>query len=375
MRQTYLKVPYNDLKRQNSQISEEVHDALARCIETSSFISGKSVEEFQQKLTKKFEVNYALGCANGTDALIAAFKAAGLSEKDEVIVPAVSSIATSETVSLLGATPIFCDINFDDGTIDTSLIEELINEKTVGIVPVHLHGHVCDMKEILLIAKKYNLWVIEDCAQAHLAEFDGQKVGTFGRSGTFSFFPGKNLGAMGDAGGIVCETEHDYIWMKKFINHGSIQKNEHDFEGTNSRMDEFQALVLSQKIELLEQWTKKRQDIAEQYIRLLMEIPEISLPKPNILSKPVWHIFAIKTKNRDELKSYLTDRGINTGIHYPVALPFLKPYLQKLKNSQFLKAKKFTSETLSLPLFPEITNVEFNHVVDVIHEFFNKQRS
>ena len=186
MRLNDLKVPYNDLLRQNSQISEAVHDALSECIETSSFIAGEAVEKFQQKLTKKFEVNYALGCANGTDALIAAFKAAGLSENDEVVVPAISWIATSETISLLGASPVFCDINFDDGTIDTSLIEELINEKTVGIVPVHLHGHVCNMKEILLIAKKFNLWVIEDCAQAHLAEFDGQKVGTL-EEGNFSF--------------------------------------------------------------------------------------------------------------------------------------------------------------------------------------------
>lgn len=366
-----MLVPYNDLSRQNINISEFAHLALESCITNSSFIAGKHVSDFEKDFARACASPYSVGCANGTDALLAALKCVGLKAGAEVIVPAVSWIATSEVVSLLGARPVFCDVNYSDGTINPELISVLINQNTVGIIPVHLHGHCCAMDKIMQIANENFLWVIEDCAQAHLARYNDKAVGTFDRFGTFSFFPGKNLGALGDAGGVICKSEADSIWLKKFINHGSIVKNEHDFEGVNSRLDEFQAIILSEKLKFLHDWTETRKRLAKSYYDHLSAVPGLTLPEPSPSSESVWHIFAVKTEKRDGLREYLTKRGIGTGIHYPLPLPLLRPYSQENVNKNFKTAIRFTENTLSLPLFPEMTIVELEFVVTSIKEYFN----
>ena len=366
-----MLVPYNDLSRQNINFSEFAHLALKSCITNSSFIAGKHVSDFEKDFARACASPFSVGCANGTDALLAALKCVGLKAGAEVIVPAVSWIATSEVVSLLGARPVFCDVNYSDGTINAELISELINPNTVGIIPVHLHGHCCEMDKIMRIADKNSLWVIEDCAQAHLSKYNEKPVGTFGRFGTFSFFPGKNLGAFGDAGGIICENKSDYIWLKKFVNHGSIVKNEHDFEGMNSRLDEFQAMVLGKKLKSLKVWTEKRRDLAASYCDQLSGIPGLTLPKPMPLSESVWHVFSIKVKKRDLFRANLEKCGIGTGIHYPLPLPFLAPYAKANLKQQFKSASSFTQNIISLPLFPEMTSDEFNYVVMSIKKYLN----
>ena len=366
-----MLVPYNDLSRQNNNFSEFAHLALKSCIANSSFIAGKHVSDFEKDFARACASPYSVGCANGTDALLAALKCVGLKAGAEVIVPAVSWIATSEVVSLLGARPVFCDVNYSDGTINAELISELINPNTVGIIPVHLHGHCCEMEKIMRIADKNSLWVIEDCAQAHLSKYNEKPVGTFGRLGTFSFFPGKNLGAFGDAGGIICENKSDYIWLKKFVNHGSIVKNEHDFEGMNSRLDEFQAMVLGEKLKSLKAWTEKRRDLAASYCDQLSGILGLILPKPMPLSESVWHVFSVKVEKRDLFRANLEKCGIGTGIHYPLPLPFLAPYAEANLKEQFESASSFTQNIISLPLFPEMTPDELNYVVMSIKKYLN----
>jgi len=256
--------------------------------------------------------------------------------------------------------------------IDLNCIEQKINEKTKAIIPVHLFGQAVDMTSLKKIAEKYNLFIIEDCAQAHYAEWDGKRVGSFGDAGTFSFFPGKNLGAYGDAGAIITNNDELAKKMKMFSNHGALIKHRHAIEGINSRLDGLQAAILTVKLKYIERWTKQRQNAAELYTERLALIDSLEIPKINNKSTHVFHLYVVRVEKREELQVFLKSKGIQTGIHYPNPLPFLDAY-KYLNHSQsdFPQSYEYKGKILSLPIYPEITIDQINYVCDSIKEFFN----
>ena len=365
-----MKVPFNDLYTQYVSLKPEIDAAIARTIENSSFVRGPEVEVFEENFAKLMGVEHCVSCANGTDAIYIALHALGLKPGDEVIVPAHSWISTSETVSQAGGTVVFCDTRNEDFTIDVEAIEEKITKNTVGIIPVHLYGHPAQMDEVLRIATKHGLWVIEDCAQAHLATFDGQKVGQFGNIATFSFYPGKNLGAMGDAGALVTSDAQLSRRAARFARHGGLIKGTHEIEGINSRMDGLQAAILNVKLPHLVSWTKKRQEVADSYLSQLAGIEDLILPQVDARADHVWHLFVIRTKQRDALMSYLAENGIQTIINYPVALPFLDAYAhQKNTIEDFPTAYRHQNDILSLPVFPDMTSKQINYTTSKLAAF------
>jgi dTDP-4-amino-4,6-dideoxygalactose transaminase len=273
------KVPFVDLHAQYITIKNEVDEAISKVISQSAFVRGPFVEKFEEEFSKLVGVDHCVSCANGTDALFIAMKALGVGPGDEVIAPAHSWISTTETISQAGGKVVFCDTDAKTFTIDPADIEAKITPKTVGIIPVHLYGQPADMDSIMRIAIKHKLWVLEDCAQAHLARYKGQYVGTFGDAATFSFYPGKNLGAMGDAGAILTKHRDIADRMTMFARHGGLRKGEHNIEGINSRLDGIQAAILSVKMTNLGSWTRARQSLASKYTELLGGISTLSLPE------------------------------------------------------------------------------------------------
>lgn len=292
---------------------------------------------------------------------------------DEVIAPAHSWISTTETITQAGGKVVFCDTKTDDYTIDPIDIRRKITSRTVGIIPVHLYGQPADMGEIMQIADEHNLWVLEDCAQAHMAKYKGQYVGTFGNVASFSFYPGKNLGAMGDAGALVTNDSELKNKMSKFARHGGLVKGEHEIEGVNSRMDGLQAAILSVKLKKLHQWTESRREIADLYTKMLSDINQITLPKKMPDREHVWHLYVIKTEERDNLRKYMGNANIETIVNYPVALPFLKAY-QRFNHipEDFPNAYKNQSRVLSLPIYPEIKRDAVKKISNIIAKFYNK---
>lgn len=366
-----MNVPFNDLYAQYLSLKPEIDDAIARTIQSSAFVRGPEVELFEENFAKLMGVDHCVSCANGTEALYIAMHALGVKPGDEVIVPAHSWISTSETVTQAGGKVVFCDTRDVDFTIDVDAIETKITDKTVGIIPVHLYGHPVQMEAVMRIAKTHNLWVIEDCAQAHLATFQGTKVGQFGDIATFSFYPGKNLGAMGDAGALVTSDAQFARRAARFARHGGLVKGSHEIEGINSRLDGLQAAILNVKLPHLRDWTQKRQEVADVYQRQLAGVGDLILPQVGEHASHVWHLFVIRTKQRDSLKTHLASKGIQTVINYPVALPFLDAYAhQDNAIEDFPVAHGHQSEILSLPLFPEISTEMQSFVIDEINQFY-----
>lgn len=363
-----MKVKFNDLKRHHKPFEKEIFDSFKRIMNDCSFIRGKDVFEFEENFADLNQAKYCISCANGTDALYIAIKSLGTQFGDEVIVPAHSWISTSETVTQAGAKVIFCDTTIDTFNINPEKIEEKITKKTVGIIPVHLYGQPAEMSKIMEIAKRHNLWVIEDCAQAHLAKFDNKLVGQYGDAATFSFYPGKNLGAMGDAGAILTNDFDLSQKMQKFARHGGIKKGIHEVEGINSRMDSIQAAILNIKLNHIKEWTNKRKIIAKRYNSLLKDNKKIVTPTINDKCDPVWHLYAIKHEERDRLKQKLEDKGIQTIINYPICLPMLEAYeyLDK-NNNNFKNAIYNQSRILSIPLYPEMSIDQQDYVVETIN--------
>lgn len=362
---------YLDLKAQYTEMAGEINSAISRVITNCSFIGGEEVKTFENEFKKKFEAPYFVSCGNGTDALFIALKAAGIQSGDEVITTAISWISTSEVISLAGAKPVFIDID-DYYCINADKIEEKINSKTKAIIPVHFYGQTCDMDKINRIAKKHKLLVIEDCAQAHLSEYNGIKSGLMGDFGTFSFYPGKNLGAYGDAGGLIVRDYNYYKRCKMFANHGMYEKRHlHIIEGMNSRMDGIQAAILSVKLNYIVEWTEKRIKIAKLYDKYLSEIENIIIPKIRPNSKHSYHVYAIKATKRDQLKDFLTKNNIETSIHYPNALPFMPCYEHmSLKKDDFINAFSLSNTELSLPIYPEMREEQVKVVADMIIKFY-----
>jgi len=363
-------VPFSDLHAQYLSIKTEIDGAIADVIGQSAFVRGPYVEAFEQQFAAAIGTRHCVSCANGTDALLIAMHALDVRPGDEVITTAHSWISTSETITQAGGKVIFCDTDRDSFTIDVTQIESLITPRTVGIIPVHLYGQAADMNPIMALAQHHGLWVIEDCAQAHLATYMGRKVGTIGNAGTFSFYPGKNLGAMGDAGAITTNDPDLAQRMAMYARHGGVRKSEHKIEGINSRMDGLQAAVLSVKLKHLPDWTARRQEIAAIYMQGLPGIPGLTTPGIRSEGNHVWHLYVVRHERRDELAAHLKAQGIQSNINYPVALPFLQAYA-RLSHSpaDFPNAHVNQSRILSLPLFPEMSNQQVERVIEVIKAF------
>ena len=363
-----MPVPFVDLHAQYATIKTEIDGAIAEVIRQSAFIRGPFVERFEEQYAELMGAKHCVSCSDGTAALYVAMHALGIRAGDEVITTAHSWISTSETISQHGATPVFVDIDPETFTIDPALIEAKITERTVGIIPVHLFGQAAEMGAIMRIAEKHGLWVIEDCAQAHLATFDGRQVGSFGQAATWSFYPGKNLGAMGDAGAITTNDPDLARRMARFARHGGIQKHDHEIEGINSRLDGLQAAILSVKMPHLAQWTEARRGHAARYDALLGNL--VSVPKVGAGREHVYHLYVIEHDDRDGLMRFLGDRGIGTVVNYPRALPFLPAYARfGATPEDFPVAHSKQSRILSLPMFAELTGEQIEEVADAVRAF------
>jgi dTDP-4-amino-4,6-dideoxygalactose transaminase len=360
-------IPFVDLKAQYLSIKEEIDAAINRVIMNSSFIGGEEVRRFEENFGNWLGINHFIGCANGTDSIEILLKGMGVGVGDEVIVPALSWISTSEAVSAVGATPVFVDIHPEYYTIDEELIEQAITPRTRAIIPVHLYGQPCDMTRIMDIAMKHDLKVLEDCAQAHGATWRGQKVGTFGHCSSFSFFPGKNLGAYGDAGGMATN-DPDLARMARMIaNHGQLKKHEHLIEGRNSRLDALQAAILDVKLRHLDTWTEKRIDIAR-YLSDNISNELLHLPKTREGAKHVFHLYVLKTEYRAWYIDELNRRMISTFIHYPRPLPDLACYAGlKIPLHNHTNSRKVTESIFSSPIFPELDTPQMKLIVGALN--------
>lgn len=366
-------IPFVDLHAQYQGIKSEIDSTIADVIGKSLFVRGPYVEKFEQMFSEVMERKYCVSCANGTDSLYIAMVALGVKPGDEVIAPAHSWISTTETITQAGGKIVFCDTDPDTFTIDPKVIASKITPNTVGIIPVHLYGQPADMDPIMEIARKHNLWVLEDCAQAHLARYKGKLVGTFGNVASFSFYPGKNLGAMGDAGAVITNDRALAERMAMFARHGGLKKGDHEIEGINSRLDGIQAAILSVKLPHLKNWTARRQDVAREYGRLLSEIDGLTTPFVASDREHVWHLYVVQHEQRDALARHLNGQGIQTVVNYPVALPFLPAYRRfGHQPSDFPVAYRHQSRILSLPIFPELTVAQMERVAATIRSFPGK---
>lgn len=363
-------LPFVDLHAQYCAIKREIDAAIAAVIKQSAFVRGRHVEDFEANFAAAIGTKHCISCGNGTDALYLSMRSLGVQKGDEVLVPAHSWISTAETVTQAGGKVVFCDTLRDTFTVDPEDIKRKTSDRTVGIIPVHLFGQAADMEPIVEHAKKHNLWILEDCAQAHLAKYKGQSVGTFGQAASFSFYPGKNLGAMGDAGAVTTNNDELARKIAMLARHGGLTKGDHQIEGVNSRMDGLQAAILNVKLPHLANWTAKRQERANEYGKLLEETPGLLLPSVGRDRSHAYHLYVIQHNQRDELADYLKSFGVPTVINYPVSLPFLPAYSHfRHAPSDFPVAHGHQSRILSLPIFPEMTNEQINQISSHINTF------
>lgn len=368
-----MQIPFVNLRLQYESIQQEVDEAVKEVFSTSQFIGGEIVKKFENEFAALHQVRHCIGTGNGTDSLYIILKALGIREGDEVITPAFSCIASAEVISLAGATPVFAEINSSYYTIDPTSVERKITPRTKAIIAVHLYGQAAPVSHLKEICIRYNLFLIEDCAQAHLTKENEKLVGTFGVASAFSFYPTKNLGAYGDGGCILTQDDTLAEKMRRMANHGALQKDDHAFEATNSRLDSLQAAVLSVKLKQLQKWNERKIQIANQYYNLLKSCPEIILPAVRNNTTHTFHIYSIRSPRRDSLKKYLESNGISTMIHYPKGLPFTKAY-QYLnhKRHEFLVTSQLQEEQLSLPIFPKLTNEEVTCIAENIVHYFSR---
>lgn len=363
-------VKFLDLAAQYQSIKNEMDTAIQAVIENSAFVGGEYVAKFEQEFSDYVGADYCVGVANGTDGLEIAIEALKMPQGSEIIVPANSFIASSEAVTRQGHKVVFCDCEPDSYIHSLEDLKKRITPKTKAIIAVHLYGHPCDMDALRELAKAHNLYIIEDCAQAHGAEYKGVKVGAIGDIATFSFYPGKNLGAYGDGGAITTNNAELAKTCRMIANHGRIAKYDHEFEGRNSRLDGLQAAILSVKLKHLPVWTAKRIAIADYYLAQLKDIKQIVLPVRQNWAKQVYHLFVIRTDKRDELKKYLADKGVQTGIHYPISLPKLNAYAYLNQANEDLFANQSDTSLLSLPIGEHLDQSDLAKVINAVKEFF-----
>lgn len=363
-----MNVPFVDLKAQYESIKSEIDGAIQSVIEKTAFIGGEYATRFEKNFASYLGLENVIACANGTDSLEILLQAAGVGSGDEVIVPAISWISTSEAVSSIGAKPIFVDVD-SNNLIDLTRIEEKISNRTKAIIPVHLYGCPVRMDILMEIAHKHQLFVIEDCAQSHGAEVLGKMVGTFGNCSSFSFYPGKNLGAYGDAGAMATDDAELAKVARAIANHGQIGKHNHIMEGRNSRMDGIQGAILDIKLKYLAAWTSRRIENANLYNQYLNS--NIVRPAVGKELKHVYHLYVIQHDRRDELAAYLKDQGIETAVHYPSPLPLLPCYdgnSEEIKQ-MYPKAAASAKRILSLPMYAELSEEQIQYICSKVNEF------
>ena len=364
-----MKVPFVSFIPLENEIKDELVDAFERVLIRSWYIKGEEDRDFEEAFAEFCGSKYCIGTGNGMDALMLSLRALGIGRGDEVIVPANTFIATALAVSYVGAKPVLVDPSIETYNISPDLIEERITRNTKAIIPVHLYGCPCEMDEIVKIASEHNLLVVEDCAQAHGADYKGIKVGTFGNASGFSFYPGKNLGALGDAGAVITNDEEVANRVKALGNYGSKTKYHNIYKGYNSRLDEIQAALLSVKLSHLDEMNMARRRIAERYIQGIKN-QEIILPSVSEYVNPVWHIFAVRCNRRDELELYLNNHGIETNKHYPVPIHLQECYRDLgYTIGDFPVAEEISSTELSLPIYYGMTDKQVEYVISVLNNF------
>lgn len=367
-----MKVELLDLKVQYSNIQEEIDKAIKEVLESTHFIMGPNVKELEKEIAEFTGVKHAIAVANGTDALMISLKALGVGPGDEVITTPFTFFASAETTSVLGATPVFADIDKNTLCIDPEKIEEKITEKTKAIIPVHIFGQMCQMDKIMEIANKYNIPVIEDACQAIGSEYKGKKAGSIGKAGTYSFFPTKNLGCYGDGGMIVTNDDELAEKMRLLRVHGSKKKYHHEVIGYNSRLDEIQAAVLRVKLKYLKQWNKLRYEKAHIYSELLKDT-DIILPYEDKDCTHIYHQYVIRAKNRDEFVEFLKENGVSTAVYYPVPVQMLQVYKYLgYKEGDLPVAEETCKLTFALPMYPEIKREQQEYVVSCMKKFLQK---
>jgi dTDP-3-amino-3,4,6-trideoxy-alpha-D-glucose transaminase len=366
-----LSVPFLDLTPVNAEVKDDVLAAAAELIDRNEFGSGAAVESFEESFANYCESDHAVGLASGLDALRLALLALGIGRGDEVIVPANTFVATFEAVSQTGARPVVVDASEEDDNIDVAAAEAAVTRRTRAIMPVHLYGQMADVVALDALASARGLPLVEDACQAHGARRDGVRAGSAGRAAAFSFYPAKNLGAMGDAGALVTDDAELAEAVRALREHGQRAKYRHDVEGFTSRLDALQAVVLSAKLPLLDRWNASRQGVAATYLAELDGLGDLRLPPVARGSIPVWHLFVVRTESRARLQEFLSRRGIHTGRHYPQP-PHLSPAYAWLghRAGSFPVAEAVSRDGLSLPLFPGMTDEQLKTVIEAIKEFF-----
>jgi len=364
-----MTVPFLDLKAQYVSIRDEIHKELTRVMDDTAFAGGPAVARFEKEFASFCGCEFAVGVGSGTEALWLSLLALGIGSGDEVITVPNSFIATAEAISFTSARPVFVDADARTYAMNPDLLEAVITKKTKAIIPVHLFGHTADMDAILAIAKKKGLYVVEDAAQAHGAQYKGQTAGSLGNMGCFSFYPGKNLGAYGEAGAVVTNDASLAEKIRMLRDHGQKQKHEHAWIGWNSRMDGFQGAILNVKLKYLSEWNEARRRCARRYNELL-ENSSIVTPAEADYARHVYHIYAIRTRNRDNLKNALAKKGIHCGIHYPVPIHLQPAYaFLGYQKGSFPVTEKCAQELLSLPMYPELTAEQIETVTTAIADF------
>jgi len=371
-----MKIQFVDLSRQYDSIRSEVDNAISNVLDRSAFILGENVEVFENQFAEFCKVKHCVGVDSGTSALALSLEAIGVKPGDEVITVPNTFIATALAISWSGARPVFVPIQPDTYNMDPSKLEAAITERTKAILPVHLYGQPCDMSPIMEIAEKHDLRVVEDACQAHGAEYNGKKVGSFGDAAAFSFYPGKNLGAYGDGGAVVTNDSEINNSIRMLRNYGQKEKYNHILKGYNRRLDGVQAAVLYVKLKRLEEWNEMRRKNAAYYNKLLSDsCNDIDLPKEAHYSKHIYHIYALRSNYRDLLKEFLESRGIATGIHYPIPVHLQKSYADLgYKEGDFSITEGYSKQLLSVPMFPELKKEEIEYVAESINEFALKSK-
>ncbi len=365
-----MNVPFLDLKAQYQSIREEIAVELQKVLDNTAFAGGPFVAEFEKNFAQYCQAKHAIGVGSGTEALWVALLGLGVGTGDEVITAANSFIATAEAISFSGATPVFVDVDETYYNLDPNKIEAAITEKTKAIIPVHLYGQCADMDAILDIAKRHHLFVVEDAAQAQGSEYKSKRAGSLGHAGCFSFYPGKNLGAYGEAGAVTTNDDELATRMRMFRDHGQSQKYHHDIVGWNARMDGLQGAVLNVKLKYLDGWNAARHAHAKKYDALLADVAAVTVPSEMQWAKHIYHIYPILLDKRDELMAHLQQQGIASGIHYPVPLHLTVAYAGMNKGlGQCPVSERIAPRLVSLPMFPELTEEQIVMTANAIKAF------
>ena len=367
------QVPFLSFEDMHSKIRTEVMQAIEAVYDGYWYINGKNVTEFEKEYAAYNGVAHCSGVANGLDAIYLALKVLGIKEGDEVIIPSNTYIATALAVTWCGGTPVMVEPDERTYNIHPANIEKAITSRTKAIIPVHLYGQICEMTRIMDIAKKHNLYVIEDNAQAHGATCNGKMAGSFGHLNATSFYPGKNLGAIGDAGAVTSDDTELITKIHHLRNYGSEKKYYNEVQGYNMRLDELQAAVLRVKLKHLDAWTEDRKKIAAIYNNLLQEIGDLQLPVTAEGCTHSYHLYVIRTKHRNELQKFMNENGVGTLIHYPIPIHMQQAYKDMgWSKGQFPLAEAMSEEVLSLPLFPGMKEEQQQYVADIIRKYFNQ---